>query len=78
MCIMAKYVMTDTGIIVFPPTFNHSDFKHFNPTSAGFIYFVEKGDSAGELEAVCYGRSESLHLVSCETDSKRATKQLFN
>lgn len=76
--IMTKYVMTDTGVIVFPCTFQHCDFAHFNPTSAGFIKFVENEQNAGELSTVCYGGSVSLGLKSDPGDSARATRQLFN
>lgn len=75
----AKYVMTDKGIIVFPKTFKHSDFRHLRPLSAGFIYFKDEPlDRSMNLEAVCYGESESLKLQSNELDSQKATRQLFN
>jgi len=70
-----KYVMTGHGIIVFPGTFAHSDFSRFKPTSAGFIYFINKEDST-EIEAVCYGESMSLKLKSHPDDSRKATVQL--
>lgn len=70
-----KYVMTGHGIIVFPGTFAHADFRHFEPTSAGFIYFRNK-EGSQEIEAVCYGESESLKLKSHQDDSRKATVQL--
>lgn len=75
---MSKYVMTDTGVIVFSDTFQHRNFQHFNPTSVGFITFVENEQRAGELRAVCYGESVSLGLKSDPRDSARDTRQLFN
>lgn len=70
--------MTEKGIVVFPITFNHSDFRHLRPSSAGFIYFKdEPQDRSSNLTAVCYGESESLKLQSKESDSENATHQLF-
>ena len=67
--------MTGRGIITFSAAFAHADFSHFIPTSAGFIYFRNKKDSM-EIEAVCYGESESLKVKSHPDDSRKATFQL--
>ena len=64
---MAKYIKTnDKKIIVFSGLNNHSDFKHFNPTSAGFIRF--ETDVAGDVNCVCYGSSISLQMKSDELE----------
>lgn len=60
---MAKYIKTnDKKIIIFSELNNHSDFKNFNPTSAGFIRF--ETDVAGDVNCVCYGSSLSLQIDS--------------
>lgn len=70
-----KYVITNEGrIIVFPELFNHSDFKHFKPTSAGFISFGVNKD--GNPTCSCYGKSISLGLESCPSDTQLAKYQL--
>lgn len=68
-----KYIISDgRSIIVFPETIEHKDFKHLNPTSAGFIYYT-----AGKF--ICHGESVTLGLRSNpETDSSIANKQLIN
>ena len=38
---MLKYIMTKNGIIVFPDTFQHSDFIEHSPISAGFIIIYD-------------------------------------
>ena len=64
---MAKYIKTnDKKIIVFSGLNNHSDFKHFNPVSAGFIRF--ETDVAGDINCVCYGSSFSLQMKSDELE----------
>lgn len=76
MYLKQKYVITSSGIIiVFPELLNHSDFKDWNPTSAGFISFgVNK---QGNPTCSCYGASISLELESNpEEDTKLAKKQL--
>lgn len=65
-----KYVRTeDNIIIVFPEYYQHSDFKRFNPISAGFISIREK--------CTCYGKSISLGLSSLPDDSALADKQIL-
>jgi hypothetical protein len=58
----AKYVMTDKGLIVFPLSFSHSDFKSFKPTSAGFINFYT--EEIRHLNAIALVGSEALNLES--------------
>ena len=58
-----KYVVTaDNEIIIFGEAMNHSVFRSFNPTSAGFISFGVNKD--GNLSCTCYGKSVSLKLES--------------
>jgi hypothetical protein len=76
MNLKTKYVITeDKVIIVFPELIQHSEFKHFNPTSAGFISIgVNK---QGNPSCSCYGESISLGLKSNpEKDTELAKKQL--
>jgi hypothetical protein len=37
----AKYVMTDRGPIMFPDSFEHREFREFNPSSAGKVIIDE-------------------------------------
>lgn len=75
MWLKTKYIITkDNIIIVFPELLQHSDFKEFNPISAGFISFgVNK---QGNPSCTCYGESISLDLKSREEDTEIAKKQL--
>jgi hypothetical protein len=64
---MAKYIKTnDKKIIVFSGLNNHSDFKNFNPVSAGFIRF--EIDIEGNVNCVCWGESISLQMKSDENE----------
>ena len=76
MYLKQKYIITsDKVIIVFPELLQHSEFKHFNPTSAGFISFGVNKE--GNPSCSCYGESISLGLVSNpEEDTKIAKRQL--
>lgn len=76
MYLKQKYIITSNKvIIVFPELLQHSEFKHFNPTSAGFISFGVNKE--GNPSCSCYGESISLGLVSNpEEDTKIAKKQL--
>jgi hypothetical protein len=63
MYLKQKYIITyNKKIIVFTEFLQHSEFKHFNPISAGFISFGinEKGNQT----CSCYGESISLGLKS--------------
>lgn len=71
-----KYVVTsDNEIIVFGEAMNHSTFKSFNPTSAGFISFGVNKE--GNPSCTCYGESISLKLKSNpEADTYLAKRRL--
>jgi|688.fasta_scaffold03804_54 hypothetical protein len=76
MWLKTKYIITkDKEIIVFPELLQHSEFKHFQPISAGFISFgVNK---QGNPSCSCYGESISLGLKSNpEEDTVIAKRQL--
>ncbi len=63
----AKYIKTkEREIIVFGEIMLHSDFKHMNPISAGFIYFGI--DEDGNPTCTCHGESISLGLASDEEE----------
>ena len=63
----AKYIKTkDKEIIVFGEIMVHSDFKHMNPISAGFISFGINEE--GNPTCKCYGESISLGLSSDEEE----------
>ena len=73
-----KYIKTkDNEIIVFSALLNHSDFKKFNPISAGFILFLT--DELGIPTCECYGESVSLNFLKSnpEQDSKLANIQIL-
>jgi hypothetical protein len=62
-----KYIKTeDKEIIVFGEIMLHSDFKHMNPISAGFISFGINEE--GNPTCKCYGGSISLGLPSDEEE----------
>lgn len=66
-----KYVKVGdyNSIIIFPMIIEHSKFKHFNPTTAGFCYISNE-------KVECFGESISLGLKSNERlDTIDATKQ---
>lgn len=68
-----KYVRKQYGFIIFPETFNHSDFgRKDNVISAGFCYI----DTAKQ-ECRCFGESVSIGVKSLTEDSERMTKQFF-
>jgi len=71
-----KYVRTkENRIILFSDILNHSDFKSFNPISAGFID-IFRGDD--EINCECYGESFSLGIESLgEEDSDLAERQIL-
>ena len=76
MYLKQKYVITENKkIIVFSELLQHSEFKNFNPISAGFISFgVNK---QGNPSCSCYGESISLGLKSRpEEDTIIAKRQL--
>lgn len=73
----AKYIKTENDvIIVFSELLQHSEFKKFNPKSAGFISIGASGRH--QPEVTCYGESISLVLKSDEeTDTRLARKQIL-
>jgi len=71
-----KYVRTkDHQIIVFGDYYIHSDFKHLEPISAGFISIGIGKD--GNPDCTCYGESVSLGLKSLEDDTLLAQRQIL-
>lgn len=71
-----KYIRTkDDEIIIFGEIMQHSDFRHFNPVSAGFISFGINKE--GNPTCSCYGESISLRMESNpEKDTMYAKRQL--
>jgi hypothetical protein len=71
-----KYIRTkDDEIIIFGEIMQHSDFRNFNPVSAGFISFGINND--GNPTCSCYGESYSLNMESNpEEDTMLAKRQL--
>jgi hypothetical protein len=66
----AKYIKTkDKEIIVFGEIMQHSEFRHKNPVSAGFIHFSVNED--GNPTCNCHGQSVSLGLASDEEEDTR-------
>lgn len=71
-----KYIKTKNNkIIVFSELQNHSDFKHFEPVSAGFIVF--RIDEHRNPTCFCYGESFSLSLESAFDDTELANRQIL-
>jgi hypothetical protein len=72
-----KYIKTkDKKIIIFSGLNAHSDFKNFNPISAGFLHFII--DDNNKIICQCYGESFSLGLKSNEEDSELIQRQMLN
>ena len=72
-----KYIKTkDNIIIVFSELLQHSEFKRFNPISAGFIS-INVGEDKNP-DCVCYGESISLNLKSDPNDTILAKRQILN
>ena len=79
-----KYIRTDDNrIIVFSELQQHSEFKRFNPVSAGFIsIFTKKVEvcvgSYYVTDCSCYGESISLNLKANEIeDTELAKRQIL-
>lgn len=72
-----KYVKTkENVIIVFSELLQHSDFRGFEPVSAGFISIG--ATDKYEPSCTCYGESISLKLKSDpEIDTELARKQIL-
>jgi len=71
-----KYVVTKDGeMIIFSPLLKHSQFRGFNPISAGFISFATNWH--GDITVQCYGESVTLDMESRrEMDELIALKQM--
>ena len=71
-----KYIKDKNNkIIVFSEDLMHSDFRHMEPKSAGFICF-----STGKMNnpvCHCYGESISLRLKSDKEDTYLANVQIM-
>jgi hypothetical protein len=65
--IEGKYVMTSSGAILFPDTFNHSDFRFVNPTSAG--RFTIMRDDKDDISVHVHGDSLTLELRPASDDA---------
>jgi len=72
-----KYIKTKNNeIIIFSELQQHSEFRYFNPVSAGFIAIGM--DDIGNPNCTCYGESISLDLKSMEDiDTRLANRQIF-
>lgn len=82
MTLKQKYIRTkDDKIIVFPELLQHSEFKKFEPVSAGFISIkvkVHGGNGYAQTDCMCYGESVSLKLKANEIeDTKLARRQIL-
>jgi hypothetical protein len=76
MVLKQKYIRTsEDRIIVFSELQQHSEFKYFNPISAGFISIGVGQDR--NPDCTCYGQSVSLGLKSMEEDTWLAKKQIL-
>ena len=68
-----KYIVTkDKEVVVFGELMQHSDFRHFDPISAGFISIGVNKD--GNPTCSCYGRSVSLGI---DSDPESETQDLL-
>lgn len=71
-----KYIKTKNNqIIVFPEYHTHSEFRNFEPISAGFISIGFDNDR--QMNCTCYGESVSLKLKSVKEDSILAKRQIL-
>jgi hypothetical protein len=64
---MKYVVVNDTQPILFSTSQKHSEFKHFNITSAGFCAIRYTNS---QYEVSCYGESISLNLKPKDYDHK--------
>ena len=77
MWLKTKYVRTKNGvIIVFSELLQHSEFRKFEPISAGFISFGVNKD--GNPTCSCYGESISLGLESNPKEDTELAKRQLN
>jgi len=71
-----KYIRTKNNrIIVFSELQQHSEFRMFEPVSAGFISFGIGKDRNPDCS--CFGESISLKLKSMEGDTALAKRQIL-
>lgn len=71
-----KYIRTKNDeIIVFSEIMQHSDFRNFNPVSAGFVFFSV--NKHGNPTCYCNGSSFSLGLDSKPEEDTLLAKQQF-
>ena len=79
---MAKYVRTrEDKIIIFPDSMLHSEFKDFNPVSAGTILWEANDDPQDIFHANkfrCYGKSVSLGIESLKEEDAELAKRQFD
>ena len=68
-----KYVITDDGFpILFGEYQSHTEFKHFNPMSAGFCHISDGEIGEPVLKVHCFGESIGLNLkANPEKDEKK-------
>ena len=72
-----KYIKTKNDeIITFSQLLQHSEFKNFEPKSAGFISIGK--DKDGKVSCECFGESFSLDLNSDYEDTNLAKIQILN
>jgi hypothetical protein len=77
MYLKQKYVITKRKvIIVFSELLQHSDFRHFDPISAGFISFGVNKE--GNPTCNCWGESISLGLKSRPDEDTKIAKMQLN
>lgn len=77
---MQKYIITSRGPIIFPDSYNHSDFKDIGPNnvmeSAGA--FAGAVDKDGVLRVAAVGGLMTLGLHTKPTDSEKLERMLNN
>lgn len=71
--------MTDRGPIIFLDSFEHNEFKQFNPSSAGFVdlHAMPSGYGA-KISVTVYGESIGLKLEPDSDDQKIIERILDN
>jgi len=75
-----KYIITSGNLpIIFSEGQKHSDFKMFDPISAGFVKFnvFITDDLEPKISAECYGESESLGLKSRPNEDETLINKLI-
>lgn len=73
-----KYIITESGTpILFGEANQHDDFRHFNPTSAGWVQ-LGYNETSSRWEACCFGESTSLKLKADPDEDSRRIELLLN